>query len=53
MPDILAFRSVKSANLSSRQKELIIATMLNLNNETMKDKLKKNFSYSSTHEPTS
>ena len=46
---ILGYRLLKSANLSNEHKQLIKATLPELQYDSMKDQLKKIFSYSSWH----
>ena len=50
--DILAYRLLKSANLSSFHEELVKATILDLQYNIMKDQLKKTFSDASRQIPT-
>ena len=50
--DILAYRLLKSANLSSYHEELIKATIADLKYNIMKDQLKKTFSDASRQIPT-
>ena len=50
--DVLAYRLLKSANLSNHHKQLIKATLPELQYDLMKDQLKKTFSNSSRHVPT-
>ena len=50
--DILAFRLLKLAHLSSNHEELIKATIPELKYDLMKDQLKKTFSDASRHVPT-
>ena len=50
--DVLAYRLLKSANLSNHHKQLIKATLPELQYNLMKDQLKKTFSNSSRHVPT-
>ena len=50
--DILAYRLLKSANLSNNHEELIKATIPELKYDLMKDQLKKTFSDASRHIPT-
>ena len=47
--DILAYRLMKSANLSNEHEQLIKATLPELQYDSMKDQLKKTFSNSSRH----
>ena len=49
--DILPYRLLKSANLSNEHKQLIKATLPELQYDSMKDQLKKTFSDSSRHIP--
>ena len=49
--DILAYRLLKSANLPNEHKQLIKATLPELQYDSMKDQLKKIFSNSSQHIP--
>ena len=50
--DILAYRLLKSTNLSSYHEELVKATILDLQYNIMKDQLKKTFSDASRQIPT-
>ena len=50
--NILAYRLLKSANLSNNHKELIKATIPELKYDLMEDQLKKTFSDASRHIPT-
>ena len=50
--DILAYRLLKSANLSSFHEELVKATILDLRYNIIKDQLKKTFSDASRQIPT-
>ena len=50
--NILAYRLLKSANLSNNHKELIKATIPELKHDLMKDQLEKIFSNASRHIPT-
>ena len=50
--DALAYRLLKSANLSNHYEQLIKATLPELQYDLMKDQLKKTFSDSSRHVPT-
>ena len=51
--DILAYRLIKAANLSSQHEELIKATITDLKYDLVKDQLKKTFSDSLKRIPTS
>ena len=50
--DILAYRLLKSSNLSDNHEELIQAAIPELKNNLIKDQLKKTFSVASRHIPT-
>ena len=50
--DVLAYRLLKSANLSNNHEQLIKATLPELHYDLMKDQLKKTFSDSSRYIPT-
>ena len=50
--DILAYRLLKSRNLSNNHKELIQTAISELTNDLIKDQLKKTFSVASRHIPT-
>ena len=50
--DILAYRLLKSRNLSNNHEELIQAAIPELKNDLIKDQLKKTFSVASGHIPT-
>ena len=50
--DILAYRLLKSANLSNNREEPIKATIPELKYDLIKDQLKKTFSDASRHIPT-
>ena len=49
--DILAYRLLKSANLSNEHEQLIKATLPELQYDSLKDQLKKTFSDLSWHIP--